>query len=498
MIDPCSVLGAVVSVALAALVPFGLHRLQLTARFLRSRGRLRPVATSLAAGPLPRVTVQLPIYDERYVVERAIRAAAALDYPRDRLEIQVLDDSTDETRAIVARLVAELRAAGHAIEHVERGSRAGYKAGALAHGMARAHGEIFAIFDADFVPPPDLLRRLLVPFADPRVGMVQARWSHANRDASLLTRLQATLLDGHFVIEHTARFAAGCFFNFNGTAGAWRRAAIEEAGGWQHDTLTEDLDLSYRAQLAGWRFVYLPFVTVPGELPVEMGAFRAQQRRWAMGSAQTVRKLAGRLWRAELPLLVKLEALAHLGGNLAYLLMAVASVLIAPALACRADAPAAVSAAWDVPLFTWGIGAMLVFYGTALVGLDRGGWRRLFEVPLAMGLGSALALSNAAAVLRGLAGERAAFERTPKYGASAGRWRQAAYRVRERVPWVELALAVSSAVSVALAVVTGTWLALPFVSMLCFGYGYTAWRLLWDGRREPEPVAQRASALEPI
>ncbi len=490
-------LEACVAAMLATLVPFGLHRLHLTVKFLRWRRRSRSLPTVLPAVPHPFVTVQLPVYDERYVVERVIRAAAALDYPRDRIEIQVLDDSTDDTTAIVARVVSELRASGLAIEHLRRGSRAGFKAGALAFGCARARGELFAVFDADFVPPPDLLARLVAPFSDPHVGMVQARWGHLNRDDSLLTRLQATLLDGHFVVEHTARFASGCFFNFNGTAGAWRRAAIEDAGGWQHDTLTEDLDLSYRAQLVGWRFTYLPHVTAPGELPVEMAAFRTQQRRWAMGSAQTARKLAGRVWRADLPLAVKVEALAHLGGNLAYLLMAIASVLIAPALACRALRPSAALTAWDVPLYTWGIGAMLAFYGAALVGLDRRGWRRLPEVPLAMALGAALALTNATAVIRGLTGERAAFERTPKYGPSSSRWRHASYRVRERMPLPELALTTSSALAVALAIHTGTWAALPFVGLLTFGYGYTTWRLIGDARRPAQPRVRTATAVEP-
>ncbi len=490
-------LEACAAAVLTALVPFGLHRLHLTVRFLRWRRRAPSDPSNPAVTPLPFVTVQLPVYDERYVVERAIRAAAALEYPRDRLEIQVLDDSTDDTSAIIARVAGELRASGHAIEHLRRGSRTGFKAGALAFGCTRARGELFAVFDADFVPQPDLLPRLVAPFTDPQVGMVQARWSHLNRDESLLTRMQATLLDGHFVVEHTARFAAGCFFNFNGTAGAWRRAAIESAGGWQHDTLTEDLDLSYRAQLAGWRFVYLPQATAPGELPVEMAAFRAQQRRWAMGSAQTARKLAGRVWRADLPLAVKLEALAHLGGNVAYLLMAIASVLIAPALACRVLGPRAGLTAWDVPLYTWGIGAMMAFYATALVGLDRRGWRRLPEVPLSMALGAALALTNAMAVVRGLSGERTAFERTPKYGASSARWREASYRVQEGMPWPELALTASSALAVVLAIHTRTWAALPFVGLLTFGYGYTTWRLLGDARRPTAPRVSTATALEP-
>jgi cellulose synthase/poly-beta-1,6-N-acetylglucosamine synthase-like glycosyltransferase len=469
-------------VVVALLIPFGLHRLHLTWTFVRWRSRARPHAPASVDRDLPRITVQLPIYNERYVADRLIRTACALEYPDDRLEIQVLDDSTDDTSAIAARVVAELSAAGRPVKHVRRANRDGFKAGALAHGLARSRGELIAILDADFVPPPRLLHELLRPFGDPRVGMVQARWGHSNRDQSLLTRMQAVLLDGHFVIEHTARHASGRFFNFNGTAGMWRRTAIDDAGGWQHDTLTEDLDLSYRAQLAGWRFVYLPEVVVPGEVPVDMAGFRAQQRRWSMGSAQTARKLARPLWRARLPARVKLEAFAHLGGNLAYVLTALLSALLAPALACRSTISPPARWLLDLPLLAFGTGSVLVFYAVAQVAYDTRGFLRWPHIPLAIGLAASLSLTNATAVLHGIRGRQAAFDRTPKYGASAGRWRETSYRVGEDLPWAEGLLAASCLIALGLAVRSRDWLAVPFVSMLSFGYGYAAWRLVWDTR----------------
>ena len=292
---------------LGVLALYGVHRLVLVVLYARHRRRGAPRPP--APEEWPRVTVQLPLYNELYVARRLIDAVCRLDYPRDRLEIQVLDDSTDETAEIVRAEVARRRAAGFAIHHLRRAERTGFKAGALAAGLERTGGELIAVFDADFVPGPEFLKAAVPYFADPRVGMVQGRWEHLNRDYSLLTRVQALLLDGHFVIEHAARNRAGCFFNFNGTAGVWRRAAIAAAGGWRHDTLTEDLDLSYRAQLAGWRFVYLPDLSVPAELPVDVGGFKSQQYRWAKGSIQTARKLLGRVLAAPLPLRVKARGL---------------------------------------------------------------------------------------------------------------------------------------------------------------------------------------------
>ncbi len=318
---------------LLVLSAYGAHRWYLL--WLYRRHRRDDATPARRFDPLPRLTVQLPLYNEMYVAERLIDAVCALDYPRDRLEIQVLDDSTDETREIVSAKTAACAARGFDIVHLHRTDRAGFKAGALEAGLRVAKGDLIAIFDADFVPQPGFARELVHHFTDERVGMVQARWGHLNADYSPLTRVQSMLLDGHFVIEHTARNRSGRFFNFNGTAGIWRRRCIEDAGGWQHDTLTEDLDLSYRAQLEGWRFVFLPDHIAPAELPLEMGAFKSQQHRWAKGSIQTARKLLPRIYRSALPWYVKLEATVHLTANIGYVLMVLLALLIVPAVWLR-------------------------------------------------------------------------------------------------------------------------------------------------------------------
>jgi cellulose synthase/poly-beta-1,6-N-acetylglucosamine synthase-like glycosyltransferase len=280
---------------LLLLAMYGLHRSHLVLTCLRYRKRLREMSQDPAPLPdaeLPQVTIQLPLYNEATVATRLLEHVARIDYPRERLEIQVLDDSTDETRSLLRTEVERLRDLGLDVVYLHRVDRVGYKAGALDAGLKVAKGDLIAIFDADFLPQPDFLRRIVPLFvADAKVGMVQARWGHLNRDHSLLTRTQALMLDGHHLVENRARSAAGWLFNFSGTGGMWRRQAIDTSGGWQHDTLTEDLDLSYRAQLAGWRFLYRENVVSPAELPEDVSAFRAQQFRWAKGTVQTARKL---------------------------------------------------------------------------------------------------------------------------------------------------------------------------------------------------------------
>ncbi|MBX9902401.1 MAG: glycosyltransferase, partial [Burkholderiaceae bacterium] len=295
---------------------YGAHRLQLT--WVAWRSRAPQAAKQL--DDLPIITVQLPVFNERFVVERLIDAVAALDYPRERLQIQVLDDSTDDTTNLAAARVAHHRAAGIWIEHLHRTDRTGFKAGALGAGLLHAKGEFIAIFDADFVPAPEALKEAIHAFSAPDVGMVQLRWLHLNRHYNTLTEVQAVMLDAHFAIDQVARARTGLYFNFNGTAGLWRKQAIHDAGGWQWDTITEDLDLSYRAQMKGWRFVYLHNIGCPSELPVEMTAFKSQQHRWAQGAIQVMRKTLPRLWRAPLAWRIKLEATLHLSSNLAYLL----------------------------------------------------------------------------------------------------------------------------------------------------------------------------------
>src|SRR5262249_41919761 len=301
--------------------------------YMKSRDRVpSPAPPPPTYAEMPRVTIQLPIYNEMYVADRLIDAVCEMDYPRERLEIQVLDDSTDETTDIAELAVRRHAARGFDIKYLHRVDRTGYKAGALEAGLRAARADYIAIFDADFIPPKDFLLKTLPHSANPKVGMVQARWGHINQGYSLLTKIQAIMLDGHFVLEHGGRNRAGCFFNFNGTSGVWRRAAIVDAGGWQHDTLTEDLDLSYRAPLRGWQFLFLPTLVTPAEVPVEMNAFKSQQFRWAKGSIQTCRKLLPLILMSDLPLKVKAEAFFHLPANFNYLLMIVLSILMFPAM----------------------------------------------------------------------------------------------------------------------------------------------------------------------
>jgi cellulose synthase/poly-beta-1,6-N-acetylglucosamine synthase-like glycosyltransferase len=484
---------------LGVLAAYGVHRMVLLALYYRHRRQ----APSAPPDPetWPRVTVQLPIFNEMYVAERLIDAVCALDYPRDRLEIQVLDDSTDETAARVARRVSEQRRRGLRIAHLRRPDRRGFKAGALEHGMKVARGELVAVFDADFVPRPDFLRRTVPWFADPEVGMVQSRWEHLNRDTSLLTRIQAVMLDGHFVIEHAARSWSGCFFNFNGTAGVWRRAAIVDAGGWQHDTLTEDLDLSYRAQLAGWKFRYLPRVTAPAELPVEINAFKRQQFRWAKGSIQTARKLLPKILASPLPLRVKLEALVHLTNNTAYLLMVFLALLIFPAMYLRLDTSVETLLTVDLPLFLAATVSVMLFYAVSQI--ERGGpwWRQLRNLLPLMALGIGLAVNNARAVIEGWRHDGGVFERTPKYRDESGDkgWRRKRYRATRSDSFVvEGLLALYFALCFPIAGILGMWLSLPFLYLFLQGYWYIFLLSLSSElgrlRRSPKRAALTAAA----
>ena len=394
---------------LAVLAFFALHR-----AWLVWRAHVLPALPAAAEDRAfrPAVTVQLPLYNERFVARRLLDAVACLDWPRDRLDVQVIDDSTDETTEVAAEGVARMRAAGIDAVHIRRERREGFKAGALADGLRIAPGEFVLVLDADFVPQPDLLHRLLPPFQDPTVGMVQARWGHINRDASALTRTEALFLDAHFLLETTVRAQAGVFFNFHGTAGVWRCAAIERSGGWSADTLTEDLDLSYRAQMAGWRFVFLPDVVVPAELPETLAAFRRQQARWTQGAAGTAAKLLGRLFREDHPSRVRFEAVMHLGAHVVYPVTLLVALLAVPALFARESLPA--SWLWiDAALALAIIVPTRIFYGVAArrAGLTGPGawWTARLLVTAA-----ALAVSSTRAAWAGWRRRPAAFERTPK------------------------------------------------------------------------------------
>jgi cellulose synthase/poly-beta-1,6-N-acetylglucosamine synthase-like glycosyltransferase len=472
---------------LTLLAIYGAHRGWMVLLYRRHRDR--PPQPSGELAPLPRVTVQLPIYNEVYVVERLVQAVAAIDYPRTLLEIQILDDSTDETREIARRTAQNLLRLGFDIAYLHRARREGFKAGALQAGLEAARGDYLLIFDADFVPPPDILRNCLTHFSDPRVGLVQARWEHLNRDFSLLTRIQAILLDGHFVIEHTARHRSGRFFNFNGTAGIWRRACLEDAGGWRADTLTEDLDISYRAQLRGWRFVYLRDCVAPAEVPVDIHGFKSQQHRWVKGSIQTGRKLLPSILRSRLSWKIKLEAFFHLTNNVSYLLVLGLSLLMVPAIVIRDRIGWQRLIVLDFPLFFGATFSFLAFYISSQREIGRRWLPTLRCLPPLFSLGIGLSVNNARAVLEAAFHRETEFVRTPKYSieGGAGEWRSKKYRAERNASLAgELALAVYFLFSLAFAVRFRYWASLPFLLVFFNGFAYTAGLSMASWRRSRE------------
>lgn len=456
--------GVAYIVVLSLLVPFGLHRLRLL--WLRLTRPSRATCSEWT-GDFPRVTVQLPVYNEATVIERLIDAACRLDYPGDRLEIQVLDDSDDETVELASARVSRWRALGVDIRHLRRHRRAGFKAGALARGLCIAKGEFLVVLDADFLPAPDLVRRLLPPFADGTVGAVQAAWGHLNAGQSWLTRAQALFLDAHFAIEHEARYRANLFFNFNGSAGMWRRRCVAESGGWHADTLTEDLDLSYRAQLAGWRFVYLDSVRVPAELPDRMRSLELQQERWAQGGIQTARKLLPRLWRRRLPLTVKLEATAHLLGHAVHPLTLALGVALA-AFGFSGSAGRSLPAWVHVGALVLATVPFIAFYAVAARLRGHGFAASIRGVLEAMLLGLGLGVPLAGAVARGVGRVPTGFHRTPKRGVARGRRYAAAVEPVALAVRGGLGLLLTAAVAKLTA--AGALAATPFTGLFAVGY----------------------------
>ncbi len=417
---------------LALIATYGVHRYWLVWLFYRHRKQQPRVTQHYLPHQLPLVTVQLPMFNESRVAQRIIDAACHLDYPADRLQIQVLDDSTPPpspytspqdtsptSSADIARQRCQYWASrGVNIQYIHRTNRVGYKAGALDAGLATATGELIAIFDADFVPPANFLQRTVHHFQSDDVGMVQTRWGHLNRGNSMLTRAQAMFLDGHFIVEHAARCRADRWFNFNGTAGIWRRQAIADAGGWQHDTLTEDVDLSYRAQLAGWRFIYLPRLACPAELPPEINAFKSQQHRWNKGSIQTARKLLPTLMRAKAPLGIKIEAFFHLTSPMVYLYIVLITLLFLPIILLN------LRLAQDNSMFGYLLGSSLLMLGTCSAGVfytvsqreqKRSVWATLLQMPAMMSIGIGIAVNNARGCIEALLGHESPFIRTPKF-----------------------------------------------------------------------------------
>jgi cellulose synthase/poly-beta-1,6-N-acetylglucosamine synthase-like glycosyltransferase len=472
-------------VVLVLLAGYGIHRYILVYLYYRNKEKrtTRPAAMFEA---LPRLTVQLPIFNEQYVVERLLEAVCRLKYPREKLDIQVLDDSTDETVEVARSLVERYAALGNPITYHHRTNRAGFKAGALAEGLQTATGEFVAIFDADFTPPEDFLLNTIHHFTDPAIGMVQTRWTHINRNYSFLTQVEAMLLDGHFVLEHSGRARSGVFFNFNGTAGVWRRKAIDDAGGWQHDTLTEDTDLSYRAQLKGWKFIYLQDVECPAELPVEMTAFKTQQARWAKGLIQTGKKILPRVLRSDAPFHTKLEAWYHLTANISYPLMIVLSVLMLPAMIIRFYQGWFQMLFIDLPLFLASTFSISSFYLVSQRELFPKSWTRAFlYLPLLMALGIGLTITNTKAVIEALIGKETAFARTPKYRVESKKDKVTATKYRKRlgwVPWIELLIGTYFALTVIYAFQNENYVTIPFLLLFVFGYWVTGLMSLLQGR----------------
>ena len=480
--------------ASAALLVYSANCYVLLVLFARQRRRknrepahLVPTATCPAPfGALPVVTTQIPIYNEANVAERALRAAAAIAWPRDRHEIQVLDDSTDETRGISDRTARELRTRGHRVVVLRRADRRGYKAGALSAGLGGAAGEFVAIFDADFVPPSNFLHAT-VPFflRDERLALVQARWGHLNGSDSLLTRAQAIGIDGHFVVEQTARTFSGLLMNFNGTAGLWRRAAIDDAGGWTDDTLTEDLDLSYRAQLAGWRMHYTIDLEAPAELPPTVSGFKSQQFRWAKGSIQTARKLLPRVWHSDRSFWVKLQATLHLNYYLVHPLMLLVAILAVP-IQWNAPPPTPAAAIGIAFVVVFSMLAPVILCVASQWTLYRDWWKRIGWYPALMAIGVGVTATNTRGVLEAFFGRASEFVRTPKRGAIRQRKR---YRVRTPVPpWVELALGTYCAVCLAASLAEGKYTLAPFLAIYASGFLGLGLAGVWEIHRAARPV----------
>jgi cellulose synthase/poly-beta-1,6-N-acetylglucosamine synthase-like glycosyltransferase len=467
----------------AGLALYGFNTFWLTWQLGRQRSvrRTEPISAN-SPGQWPTVTVQLPVFNERHVIARLVDACARLDYPHSRLQIQVLDDSTDQTTAIAHRRAALWRQQGVDVVVVHRAERQGYKAGALAAGLGQAKGEFLAIFDADFVPPPDFLRRIIPHFLDGSggVGFVQARWDHLNRDYSALTRCQALALDGHFAVEQQARQAAGYPFGFNGSAGVWRRACIEDArvGGWQDDTLCEDLDLSYRAQLAGWQARYVNDLAAPAEVPPQLIGFKRQQFRWAKGSVQSLRKLAGRVWQSGWSLPARLEAFCHLGNYLIHPLLLLLLLVTLPLLLLDA------SPFWPLAYLSVMSVGPPALYATAQRRLcPRGWWRNWAYLPLLMLLGTGLCLNNSQAIWEALRGRGGQFLRTPKFRVevASDRWQRSSYVLPLPPLWVgELGLLLYSLSAMAVAIFHGKWWTVPFLGIYVGGFGLMVGIGLWQ------------------
>jgi cellulose synthase/poly-beta-1,6-N-acetylglucosamine synthase-like glycosyltransferase len=466
-------------IVLFILALYGLHRYWLVYDYFMYSKNI-PVAPP-AVTSWPRVTIQLPIFNERYVIERLVEAISRFDYPPELLDVQVLDDSTDETQQVANGCVERHAAQGMPIVYIHRTNREGYKAGALENGLKTAKGEFVAIFDADFLPEPDFLRRTIPYFMNPdggeKIGMVQTRWTYLNSDYSLLTNVETILLDGHFVVEHGARSRRGTFFNFNGTAGVWRRKAIDEAGGWEHDTLTEDTDLSYRSQLKGWKFLYLPQIECASELPVDMNGFKAQQARWAKGLMQTAIKILPKVLRSDAPWHVKAEAFFHLTANISYPLMVLLSTMLLPVMIVRFQQGWFQMLLIDLPLFLASTCSISSFYLVAQRELrPKTWWRTFLYLPFVMATGIGISVRNAQAVMEAIVGKKSEFARTPKFmiEGKLGTFAKKSYRNKAGwMPYAEVLLGLYFCLTVVYAIINENFATVPFLLLFVWGYLYT-------------------------
>jgi cellulose synthase/poly-beta-1,6-N-acetylglucosamine synthase-like glycosyltransferase len=453
---------------------YGVHIYWLIFLYLKSRNKTHDVGLPEAFRPV--VTVQLPVYNERKVAARSISAVAGFHWPSEKLQIQVLDDSDDSTTEIIAHEVARLRESGSDIEHIRRQSRKGFKAGALANGLRFARGELVAIFDADNVPERTFLMETVGHFTDPSVGMVQARWGFLNRESSFLCRAQALFLDAHFLVEQVARSRSGLLMNFNGTAGVWRKQAIVESGGWSDDTLTEDLDLSYRVQLRGWQARFVDDVVVPTELPSSLRSFKSQQRRWSKGAIETAIKVLPQILRSDLPLRVKLGSFLHLTQKTVSVALLILSILLVPALYFRLQGGALKLFLIDLPVFVAGTGSMSLFYGLAYRHQrEARSFRNSAVLPVLTSIGIALTANNSLAVLSALFGRKDPFVRTPKTGATGREIIEVPRDYRTKANWsvgIEVVLALYSALAVFCASYLGLIYALPYLLTFAFGFLY--------------------------
>jgi cellulose synthase/poly-beta-1,6-N-acetylglucosamine synthase-like glycosyltransferase len=469
---------------LTILSVYGAHRLYMLLLYFRHKKDV----PQPKGGPdfRPVVTVQLAVFNEMNVIERLMDYVVKMRWPKEKLEIQLLDDSTDSTVHVAQAVCNKYRALGYDISYIHRDDRTGFKAGALNNGLKTAKGEFVAMFDADFLPTEDFLELAVPHFADDNVAFIQGCWDHLNRDFNVLTQVQAILLDGHFVFEHTARNRSKAFFNFSGTAGMWRVSAIADAGGWQHDTITEDADLSYRAQLKGWRGVYLKDLVVPAELPVEVNAFKSQQHRWAKGNAQVIRKLLRTIWTSDASLHTKLECWFHLSANCNYILMVILAIIMVPCMIFRAGTPWYWLLATDGPFFLLNAVSVGLYFGLSQreVYNNKNWTKRIKYIPGLMSLGIGLGLNQAKAVFEGFFTDNIEFKRTPKLGVDENGNATAskkAYKVpKNLITFLDLAFAIYYFGALLTAIWIRKWASVPFLWLFFSGFAYISLMSLAD------------------